>query len=180
MKNCEAIRESIGAWLDSELSTSQSDRVRAHIETCGECAAELRQLKKLQLALHGELAAQAARVEFTPFWREVERRIRQRRAWHEELLDRGRDIFTVPRLAWSVPAVIALLLAVVSVDSYWPGWRLGGGRNHFAAVESIDAHGRSVALLRQDETKTTVIWLYEDQDGENETAEEPSRSGPAF
>jgi hypothetical protein len=34
--------------------------------------------------------------------------------------------------------------------------------------------------LRENESKTTVIWLYEDQEGENEVAEEPSKSGPAF
>ncbi len=40
--------------------------------------------------------------------------------------------------------------------------------SNFASVESIDAHGRNVALLREDETKTTVIWLYQNQEGENE------------
>jgi anti-sigma factor RsiW len=180
MKNCETIREFIGAWIDGELSPSQSDAVRAHIEICGECSTALRQLEKLQQALTGELTAQAARIEFMPLWREVQRRIQQKRAWYEDLLDRGRELFPAPRLAWSVPSAIALLLAVISVDSYWPGWRFGGVRNNFAAVESIDTHGRGVALLRENESKTTVIWLYEDQEGENEAAEEPSKSGPAF
>jgi anti-sigma factor RsiW len=180
MNNCETIRESIGAWLDGELSPSQGESVRAHIETCGECSTALRQLEKLQQALNGELAAQAAKIEFMSLWREVERRIRQKRVWYEDLIDRSRELFTAPRLAWSVPWAIALLLAVISVDSFWSGWRFGGTRNNFAAVESIDAHGRSVALLRENESKTTVIWLYEDQEGENEAAEEPSKSGPAF
>jgi hypothetical protein len=35
-------------------------------------------------------------------------------------------------------------------------------------------------LLRQNESKTTVIWLYADQEGENETADEPAKSAPAF
>jgi hypothetical protein len=78
-----------------------------------------------------------------------------------------------------VPAVIVLLLAVVSLESYLPGWR-GAGRNAFATVESIDAYGRNVALLREYDTKTTVIWLYQDQEGENEAAEETAPSGPAF
>ena len=115
-----------------------------------------------------------------PFWREVERRISQKGAWHEDLLDWFRRSLSTPRIAWAVPAVIALLLLVLSLESYLPWWRFGGRRNNFAAVESIDAHGRSVALLRENETKTTVIWLYQDHEGENEAAEEPSKSGPAF
>jgi hypothetical protein len=59
-------------------------------------------------------------------------------------------------------------------------WRLGGPRNSPASVESIDTYGRSVALLREQETKTTVIWLYQDQEGENEAAEDTAKSAPTF
>jgi len=180
MTNCETIRESIGSWLDGELSPGESDSVRAHVTSCAACGEVRRQLEKLHLALKNELAAEATGIEFMPFWRGVQQRINQKRAWHEELIDWCRDFFTAPRIAWSVPAVIALVLAGFSLDGYLPGWRFGGARNNFAAVESIDAHGRSVALLRENESKTTVIWLYQDQEGENEAAEDATKSGPAF
>ncbi|MGH7887331.1 MAG: zf-HC2 domain-containing protein, partial [Candidatus Binatia bacterium] len=145
MTNCETIRESIGSWLDGELSPGESEFVRMHVAGCVACGEARRQLEKLDLTLKEQLAAEALRIEFMPFWREVQRRINQKRAWHVELLDWCGDFFTAPRIAWSVPAVIALVLAVFSFDSYLPGW---GARNNFVSVESIDAHGRSVALLR--------------------------------
>jgi hypothetical protein len=180
MTNCETIRESIGSWLDGELSPGDSGSVRAHVASCAACGEVRRQLEKLHLALKDELAAAGTGIEFMPFWREVQQRINQKRAWHEELIDWCRDFFTAPRIAWSVPVVIALVLALFSLDSYLPGWRFGGARNNFAAVDSIDAYGRSVALLRENESKTTVIWLYQDQEGENESAEDTTKSGPAF
>ncbi len=180
MTSCETIRESIGSWLDGELSPGESDSVREHVSGCAACGEVRRQLEKLHLALRDELAGEASRIEFMPFWREVQRRINQERAWHEELRDWCRDFFTAPRIAWSVPAVIALVLALFSLNGYLPEWRFGGARNNFAAVESIDAYGRSVALLRENESKTTVIWLYQDQEGENEAAEDKAKSGPAF
>jgi anti-sigma factor RsiW len=180
MTNCESIRESIGAWLDGELSSGESEGVRLHIAGCAACSETQRQLERLNSALKVQLVSEAARLEFMPFWRAVEQRISRRRPWHEELLERCRELFTAPRIAWSVPAVIALVLALFSVDAFWPGWRVGGSRNNFAAVESIDAHGRGVALLRENETKTTVIWLYQDEEGENEAAEDATKSGPAF
>ena len=180
MTNCETIRESIGAWLDGELSPGESEAVRLHVAGCAACGEAQRQLERLDSALKEQLASEAARLQFMPFWRAVEQRIYQRRPWYEELLERCREFFTAPRIAWSVPAVIALVLALFSVDAFWPGWRLGGARNNFAAVESIDAHGRGVALLRENETKTTVIWLYQDEEGENEAAEDATKSGPAF
>jgi anti-sigma factor RsiW len=180
MTSCENTRESIGPWLDGELSPAKSESVREHVSACAACGEVRRQLEKIETTLKSVLAAEAARVDFMPFWREVQGRVYRKRAWYEDLLDWSRGLLTAPRVAWAVPAVIALLLGLFSLDSYWSGWRFGGSRNSFAAVDSIDAHGRSVALLRENETKTTVIWLYEDQEVEHETAEEASKSGPAF
>lgn len=179
MKDCERIKESMGRWLDGELGPAASESMRAHVAECADCVATRRKLEKLQRALAGALMTQAKDIEFEPFWRAVRLRIAEKRAWHEDALDWARGFFTRSRAAWAVPALIALLLAVASLESYFPGWR-GGGRNAFATVDSIDAHGRSVALLREYDTKTTVIWLYEDQEGENEAAEEPTPPGPAF
>jgi hypothetical protein len=180
MNDCETIRQQIDRWLDGELVPTESETVRAHVGGCGECGEVRRQLEKLQLLLRSELASEAARVQFMPFWREVQQRINQKRPWHVDLIDRVRDSVTAPRVAWVVPVAIMLVLVALSLNSYLPGWRFGGARNNFASVESIDAYGRDVALLREDDTKTTVIWLYQNEEGENEAAEGTSKSGPAF
>jgi anti-sigma factor RsiW len=176
MRDCENIQESIGSWLDGQLSAAESESVRAHLASCTDCGEAQRRLEKMHLALKAALSSQAPQIDFMSFWRGVERRINEQRAWYEDWLDWSRGLFTAPRVAWAVPAVIGLLLLLMSVDLL----RFGGSRNSFASVESIDAYGRSVALLREHETKTTVIWLYQDQEGENETAEEPAKSAPTF
>lgn len=176
MRDCEGIRESIGSWLDGELSAAESESVRAHLASCSDCVETRRRLEKMQLALKAALTSPAPQIEFMSFWRGVERRINQKRVWYDDLLDWSRGLFTAPRVAWTVPAVIGILLVLVSTDV----WRLGGSRNSFASVESIDTYGRSVALLREQETKTTVIWLYQDQEGENEAAEDTAKSAPTF
>jgi anti-sigma factor RsiW len=178
MNECERIQESIGPWLDGELNSAESERVRTHVGSCPACLAAQQKIEKIELALRGDLVAQAAKLEFAPFWSALERRINEPRPWHQEWRDR---LVGAPRSAWAVPVLIGLLLALWSFDSYFPGWRGGvAARSGFAAVDSIDAHGRSVALWRENETKTTVIWLYEEQEGEHETAEEAPTSGPAF
>jgi hypothetical protein len=162
------------------LGASESDAMRAHVDGCASCGEARRQLEKLDLLFKRQFTSAAAGIEFAPFWREVQQRIQRNRAWHDDLLARCRDFLSAPRVAWSVPALIALVLALFSLEAYLPSWRFGGARNNFAAVESIDAHGRSVALLRENESRTTVIWLYQDQEGENEAAEDATKSGPAF
>ena len=178
MRDCENMRESIGRWLDGELGPSESESVRSHVAGCAQCQQTQRQLEKIQSELRQALYSEAQKIDFVPFWRGVQIRIAEKRAWYADALDWSRSLFTASRAAWAVPAVIALLLAALSLDSYFPGWR--GARNSFATVESIDAYGRSVALLRENESKTTVIWLYEDQEGENGTADDSAKSAPAF
>jgi len=178
MRDCESIRQSIGRWLDGELEAPESESVRVHLASCDECRKAQQQLESIQQMLKKTLLAEAQQIEFLPFWRGVQLRIAQRTSWHEQALDWVRATLTLSRAAWLVPASIALILAILSLESYVPGWR--EGRNSFASVESIDAYGRNVALLRENESKTTVIWLYEDQEGENETADEPAKSAPAF
>jgi anti-sigma factor RsiW len=180
MRDCENIRESIGSWLDGELSAAESESVRAHVASCTDCGAAQRRLEKMHGALKAALTSPAPQIDFMSFWGGVEDRINERRAWYADLLDWSRGLFTAPRVAWLVPAVIGLLLVLISADADIDIRRLFGSRNSFASVESIDAHGGSVAVLRQPETRTTVIWLYEDQEGENETAEDPAKSAPSF
>jgi anti-sigma factor RsiW len=177
MNECERIEESIGSWLDGELGAVESERVRAHVTGCAHCSAALRRLEKIERALQNALVAEAPKIEFAPFWRELERRLERKTPWHKELLERARGWFSAPRVAWGIPALIAVLLAALSYDSYFPTSR---SRNNLATVESIDSYGRNVALLREDESKTTVIWLYQNQEGDDEAAEETPQPGPTF
>jgi anti-sigma factor RsiW len=181
IKRCEDIRDRIGAWIDGESSRSSAEEVRVHLEGCQACCEERRQLEKLQASLKAFLVAGVSNVSFDRFWAGVEQRINRKRVWHEEFFGWVRDLFTPPQLAWLVPAVIILVLTgVFSFESLFPGSRLAVQRNNFATVESIDAFGRNVAVLRENETKTTIIWLYQNQEGEDESTGEKSDASPSF
>ncbi len=181
MKRCEDIRDRIGAWMDGELSRSGAEEVRVHLESCPACCEERRQLEKLQASLRAVLVAGPPNVSFERFWSGVEQRINRKRVWHEDFFGWARDLSTPPQLAWLVPAVIILvLMGVFSLESFFPGSRLAVRRNNFAAVESIDGFGRNVAVLRENETKTTIIWLYQNQEGEDESTGEKSDPSPSF
>lgn len=176
MKNCESIQASLSAWLDGELKQADAEAVRLHVEGCASCAEAQSKLFKLDAAMKVALAP-ANEIAFEPFWLGVRTRIEQKRSWTMEWAERLRSLMAPPSLAWAVPAVIVLLLGVFSYSSFLTG---RGPRNNFAAVESIDAHGRNVALLREDETKTTVIWLFQNPEGDNESTSETPKKGPTF
>jgi hypothetical protein len=180
MKQCESIRKSIGAWLDRELNPSDAEAVQAHVESCSACREETRQMEKLQSSLKNALVTRASEIAFEPLWSGIEKRIRREKTWRGELLNWARVTFLAPRLAWAVPAAIMVLLAFFSVEQYLRGWGFGPQRNNVAYVESIDAYGRNVALFREDETKTTVIWLYQNPEGDDEFSGEGDSEKPSF
>jgi hypothetical protein len=177
MNECERVEESLARWLDGELSATENEQVRAHVSGCANCSAAQGRAERLDRALQESLTADAGKIAFPLFWRELERRIEAKRPWYSDLLVRARTFGSAPRAAWAVPALIAILIAILSYESYFPTVR---PRSNLATVESIDAYGRSVALLREDESKTTVIWLYQNQEDDDEAAEETPQPGPAF
>ena len=179
MKSCHSFRAAIGPWLDNELAAKDAEAMRLHLEGCAICAEERRQLERLHSNLKGAMLAENSEITFEPFWRGIQQRIAQEKPWYEQLGERLRDFCAKPSITWAVPAVIILVLALASLDSFLPGLKPGAPRDNSAAVESIDAHGRNVALLRDDDTKTTVIWLYQNQESDDEPAEN-TEAKPAF
>jgi anti-sigma factor RsiW len=176
MIDCKSASESLSAWLDGELRASEAEAVRAHLEVCRQCGEQRRQMESLQAALKSALELQASSLRFEPFWREVEERITEKRTWSAAVTDFVRSALAAPRLAWAIPVVIVALLGALSIV---PAWR--APKNSFASVESIDPYGRNVAVLRENETKTTVIWLYQNPEGENEPSSEAAdSSSPSF
>jgi hypothetical protein len=180
MKPCTEIRDSIGAWLDGELSGSRADAVRSHLELCAACAEDQRQLLKLDAAMKALLESESARLDPRSFWHDVQQRIEAKSPWYARLAGWAGPAFRAPSFAWAVPTVIVLLIGALYFNLFTQSWRIGSPRNSFATVESINAYGRNVALLREHESKTTVIWLYQNPDSENEASGEVVDKGPAF
>jgi anti-sigma factor RsiW len=179
MNDCDRVQEWLGAWLDGELPAAKSAEVRRHLESCAACGAEKVQLERLDVALKRALESKAADAAFGPFWAGLRERIARDRSWADGVFDWTRGIFSFPRLAWTVPALAMLLLAVLSLPRFFSEW--GGSQTNQASVGSIDGHGFNVALLREAKTKTTVIWLFENEEAEeNEASVEPAASEQAF
>jgi anti-sigma factor RsiW len=181
MNTCPEIRKSVGLWLDGELPAERAEAVRLHVESCAACAEERRQLEKLNGAMQSLLASEAAGLDPGSFWRSVRQAVETKSASarYKSWLDRG-PAWRAPSFAWTVPAVLALLIGALYFDVFTRPWGRDVTRNGFATVESIDAYGRNVALWRENESKTTVIWIYQAPESEDEGVGEAPDKGPAF
>ena len=178
--DCEAIESLLGAWLDGELNRADAERIQMHVQGCPSCLGKKEQLEHLQTSLQGVLGAEVSGLSFDPFWDGVSRRISEKRAWHTGIREWLGSALYPQRLAWAIPLVIVFLLGIFSLEQFFPGWRWGSNQGNVAAVDSIDGHGFNVAVFRESKTKTTVIWLFENQEGEDESSEEATPTDTSF
>jgi hypothetical protein len=179
MMDCEAIKRSLGTWLDGEIGLLEGEAIQRHLEVCPSCVGEKTRLERLETALKSVLEERASGVAFEPFWGGVRRRIQEKGSWHVRLLDWATPAFSSQRLAWAVPLIIILLLGLFSLEDFFPGWIWGPGKSNLTAVESIDSHGFNVALFRESNTKTIVIWLFQDEE-EEESSGKSAAGEPSF
>jgi hypothetical protein len=135
---------------------------------------------KLNVTMKAVLESEAVRLDAQLFWHNVRERIETTGPWYHGLAEWLGAAFRAPSFAWTVPAVIVVLIGALYFDLLSQSWSIGTPGTNFATVESIDAYGRNVALLREHESKTTVIWLYQNPDSENEGSGEVVDKGPAF
>jgi len=152
MSKCESTRETLGAWLDGELAAGQAEATRLHVEGCAACREERHRLERLQSTMRRVLESKGSELQFDPFWQGVQQRIAQKSNWYDEVGDWFRGAFTAPRLAWAIPAVIVIVLAGLSIDSFFRNAKIAIQPDNLATVESIDAYGRNVALLHEKRT----------------------------
>jgi anti-sigma factor RsiW len=172
MIECGRIQEWLGAWLDGELPPAKAAEVKLHVEKCAACATEKERIHRLDAALKRALEARVSDAAFAPFWAGVRDRIAREKSWRDHVFDWMRGVFAFPRLAWAVPVAAVVLIALFYSNWFAP--------TNLASVESIDGHGFNVALLREAKTKTTVIWLFENQETEDDNSVEPAASEQAF
>lgn len=178
--DCEPVRRALGAWLDGEVSQREAQEIHAHVEQCPSCRDLKTQLERIHSSLHTALEARASEVPFESFWHGVQRRIDERSAWHLRYWDWLREVFFPRRLAWAIPLTIVFFVAILSAEQLLSKLGWGPSNSNLAAVELIDGHGLNVALFREAETKTTVIWLFESQEEEDEPLQESSAADAAL
>lgn len=175
--NCEAVIRVLGAWLDRELGRDEAEKVGEHIEHCPVCLSEKARLERLQGSIKDILEKRASEVAFETIWQGVEMRIQERKPWQRQLLDRGRSLLRPRRLAFAIPAVVVFLIGVFSLAEFYFRWALPPNGTRIYRVESIDGHGFNMALFRESETRTLVIWLFQDQEENDESSEESASNG---
>jgi hypothetical protein len=169
--NCDTVEKLLGAWWDGELESDEAEAVRKHLDLCPSCGSARMRLERLDSSIRGALREKAGDIRFDAFWAGVERRIEGKKPWWSRLADWTDPFPGMRGVGWAVSLAVLLTIGVFSLPDSYRGWFFDSNRVR-TRIESIDAHGFNVAVFREAQTRTTVIWLFQDQEDDDEVQEE--------
>ena len=112
--DCRHVRRTLEDYHDGELSVAEQIAVRAHVDGCAACAAELEELQNVRSALRVTLNRRQAvsQDEHAAFQRNVESRFRAEQS--VSLNERAHEWFSDMRLVY---AGLAASVAALSVGT---------------------------------------------------------------
>lgn len=174
--DCARVKELLVRFVDGECRPDEALGVEEHLGYCASCAGERLELERLDGALREAFRARAAEVGWDLFWPALRERLDQEAEEAQGLFDSWRRLLQRQRLAWAVPGAVLLVVGLFVFGWFFVGGENGAGVSNLTRVESIDSHGSDVAVFRISKDRTTVIWLFEETETDDESGVEPSRN----
>jgi anti-sigma factor RsiW len=161
---CREAEKLLDLFLDGELEARPMRTVALHVTRCASCEALLQRQERLQDAIAETYAEAVAEVDFTTFWPGVAARMTDRRRPVRTWLSRAREI------GGGRAAGLAAAAAITVLGILWV-WRVPPAgapvrTDNQVRIDSLVSESRSVALLSEPESNTTVIWVIDDGAGE--------------
>lgn len=165
--NCRESRPLLPLFLDGELEARQMRAVALHSTRCPGCEAELRQMERLQELVAAHVAQQVEAIDLGAVWARVGPRLEAAAPpWHERLREWW-EARSEGRRGW-LPVSAAVAAAGVLAVMLWQAQRqtepgqLASAVDNSAILDSVQSNVDSVALLREPETNTMVLWITDD------------------
>ena len=167
--NCRDTRPLLPLFFDGELEARQMRAVALHSTRCSECEQELRHFERLQDAVAAHISAMVDDVDLGQIWSGIAPRLASRAP---SLAHRLRTWWDDREFGWAVrgpafaAAAAALLLALVAYQrSEAPAPEIASRVDNSAVLDSVQSSGNSLALVTDEETNTTLLWIMDDASG---------------
>jgi anti-sigma factor RsiW len=174
--NCRETRPLLPLFFDGELEARLMRAVALHSTRCLECESELRHFERLQDAVATHISSMVEDIDLGQIWAGVVPRLESRvpslarrlRGWWEDL-ELGWNV-RVPAFAAAAAAAVLLTLVLWQRDDNPAGPELArrpaaSDVDNSAVLDSVQSSVDSVALVTDEETNTTLLWIMDDTGG---------------
>ena len=163
--SCSAVSKLLEKYFDQEVTDEERSLVEAHLLDCHACQDVLRSVEKLRNLVRAPVEEAVQKEDFQWVWQKIERGIRlEERPTFGETLQSWLQIPPLfQRKVW-IPAVatitIILLITIPLLFKKNPSYP------SLSVVEYIESQTHNVMVYESENTKVTVIWLFEEPEKE--------------
>jgi len=160
--NCEKVRQVLESFYDKELHGKEFDAVEEHLHVCENCSSELKKLERTGEMLRAHYEKAVVSEDLSGLWDRVDAATAQLPDEESETLrDKLARIFSVPKPAWAMVALIAV--AIIIALSYLPGDKVSTFAANDCIIDRVESEDYSVMVYEVGDTGMKFIWVMEQQ-----------------
>jgi anti-sigma-K factor RskA len=163
--SCSAVSRLLEKYFDQEVTNKERSLVEAHLLDCHACQDVLSSMEKIRDLIKAPVEEAVQKEDFPWIWQKIERGIRlEERPTFLETLQSWLQISPLfQRKVW-IPAVaavaIVLLITIPLLFKKTPSFPSP------SVVEYVESQTHNVMVYESENTKVTVIWLFEEPEKE--------------
>jgi anti-sigma-K factor RskA len=163
--SCSAVSKFLEKYFDQEVTDGERSLVEAHLLDCHACQDVLRSMKKLRDSVKAPVEEAVQKEDFQWVWQKIERGIRleERPTFGETL----RSWLQIPplfqRKVWIPAVAAAAIILVITIPLLF---KKTPSYPSPSVVEYVESQTHNVMVYESENTKVTVIWLFEEPEKE--------------
>jgi hypothetical protein len=116
--NCRKVRRCLFGYFKQELTTAETEEIKAHLTSCPGCAREAEEISRMNLCLERDLEILTPSPDFNErLMAKIhdlapEREIREERSWWHKLLH---EFFPSVKLRWAAAGAVSVMVLAFAV-----------------------------------------------------------------
>jgi anti-sigma factor RsiW len=167
--SCSSISQLLERYFDRQATDEERSLVERHLPVCPTCHERLRVLEGLRKAIKVPVDEALKEETFPWVWEKIERGIRleKKPSWQESFRSWLGLSPLFRKRVWIPAVATAIVLALVASPLLF---RKTPSLSAPSVVEYVESQTYNVMVYEAEKAKVTVIWLFEEMEGESTTS----------
>jgi anti-sigma factor RsiW len=162
--SCSALSELLEKYFDQEVTDKERSLVDTHLVECHACRDLLRSMEKTRDLIKAPVEEAVGEEGFQWVWQKIERGIREEeRPAFWETLQRWLQISPLLKRKVWIPAAAMAIILLITLPLLF---KKNPSYQNASVVEYVESATNNVMVYESENSKVTVIWLFEEPEME--------------
>ncbi len=170
MKNyCSTVSRLLEKYFDQEVTEEERSLVESHLQDCPGCRNALRSMERVRNLIKNPVEETVEREDFPWVWEKIERGIQlEERPTTWEFLRSWLDMTHLLKKRVMIPAMAAAVILILATAPLL--FKKTTSYPSPSVVEYVESPTYNVMVYESENSKMTVIWLFEGPEQEHSTS----------